>query len=1262
MNYFNKLVYKIATAILLPIIIVSAILAYKVYGNITKNTEEKHIEYLENVVRNYVEYLDNTFEKISYAVSKDVMFLENTESNTSEELFKITSNNLLADSIVYASGIAYDNHMYDKNRELAFFYSIKKGNDVVKLEVNDEISNGKKNYLAEDYDWWTESATKYTGGWTNPYYDTLAGETEMVTYFKPFFFDSKFAGVVTMDISLGRLESWLLRNEKYIERDFNATTILISQDSIVVYSEIKQRIGSNIYDTIYDSVSKYNTTQALEVLTKAINGETGYQIVNAYDGKKSFIVFYAPLKSTKWTAISVIPYSVVSEAVFKSASKTIGLIFAFLIFIIIVVISISNYVSKPIVKLSQLSLKIAEGDYNTKIKIRSKNEIGVLADNFKIMKKSLLQREQELTESNKRYEVIFNNSPVGIIYFNNKLDVLSHNKKFIEIIGLDANTNLIGENVADLPFIQGNIAILRKTFSEGKEYTYTTNLMHRKDAHINVKINPVILKNKKYGLIVTVEDITEQRKNTELRIKTKAAEKANESKSLFLANMSHEIRTPMNAIIGLSDLMQKTTLDNKQKNYLSKISSSSKLLLGIINDILDFSKIEAGKLTLELQTFNLEQILIDINNIFSYTASKKGLEFILFLHPDVPHVVVGDELRLKQIIINLLSNAIKFTDKGEIEVSIKLKEKNDNNLILLFEVKDTGIGMTQEQQTKIFNVFSQADESTTRKYGGTGLGLSISKKLVELMNGEIGLKSEPNVGTTFFFDAQLKSGKQENNISYISTPDLRDIKVIVCDDNKSARYAVSSILKSFTFHTSEVANGILLLEKLESSSGEPFELIILDLHIPGIDGIEVAKRIANSTKIVKKPKIILLTTYSEVNFEEKELIGIDSVLYKPVSNSVLFDTIMDVFGKNIPRHNSASQNEETSKKLKEYTGIRILLVDDNEINQEVATELIQSLGIVVDIAGNGKIASEKIFNSGTPSKYSLIFMDLQMPIMDGYTATRKIKSNKNYQKLPIVAMTADVMEGVKEKCLELGMSGFVSKPINPTEVVKAIINWAIKPEASHNVKHIEEPDKTITTNPKIDLSKLSDINIEDGMNRINHNSNLYAKILLKFAHNYIGIIDELIVEIENNNLDVIKAKIHTLKGIAGNIGANKLHQNIMVIEEKFKNSIPENAKELVLSLQGYLLTVINSINNAIIEELHEAKSQTENPLLTSETKIKISEIITLLEESDSDGISKLENLNLTGKHSANNKLIKEALDNYDFDKAIELLNIILENE
>jgi PAS domain S-box-containing protein len=1177
----------------------------------------------------------------------------------SDELIKLVNNNLNHDELIFGSGIFFDEDTNPFNSRLAYVYSFRSGDSISMQVVDDNTDQIRYDYIKDYPEWWRIPADDNRSGWTHPYYDTLSGRPRMITYFYPFFFDDVFSGITTIDISLDVFEKWLIKEHMSMQKNFETTTFIISKDSTIILSDQRNNIGKKVFSSNPSNKYRFNAEQSINVLNKTFAGKTGMDKISSFDGNKKFIAFFSPIHSTEWSIISLIPYELINEKVRKNTFDVFLLIIIFNFVLILIIILIARYITKPITKLSKLSLKIANGDYSETISIYSNDEIGLLSNNFKLMKNNLRKREKEITEANKKYEIIFDNSPIGIVYFDKNSKILSYNKRFLEINNLDGNESYVGKAAGVLIVNDKNKNILKAVINEGKHGSYTTESSYVPGMYVRVNVEPVFgSEEKTTGAIATIEDITTEIRNTKLQIKAEAAEKANESKSLFLANMSHEIRTPMNAIIGLSHLMGKTKLDNKQQDYLAKISSSANLLLGVINDILDFSKIEAGKIELESAWFNLEEMLNDLNNLFTYSANQKNLEFILHIDSDVPLRLLGDELRLKQVLINFLSNSMKFTQEGEIEVLLKIVDRKEDKCILQFEVRDTGIGMSKEQQDKVFEAFSQADESTTRKYGGTGLGLSISKRLVEMMGGQIWVESREGVGTTFFFTAGFVCEENEKGVGYyIPTPDLRNIKAYVCDDNATTRMVISNMLKAFTFVPEAFENGESLLKHLESTTYETANLLILDWQMPGMNGLEVARLIKQSNKIKHKPKIILLTAFSNVDFEktmEKGSIG--AVLYKPVSYSILFDTIMNVFNKDIPLRQKKGKSKELNlKSLTPFAGAHVLLVDDNEINQDVAAELLESFGLSVDVAGNGKIAVEKVLNS-EPSKYNLVFMDLQMPVMDGYTATKTLRKNKKYHDVPIVAMTADVMEGVKEECLKIGMKDFVSKPINPSEVVKAIINWAVKPE---NADRTKKRKKIESANPDFDFTKLRNIDFNEGLCRVNGNKMTYIKILKKFSDNYSKIAEQLLTDVKAKDAETIKSKLHSLKGVAGNIGANELHELLKQTEREFKNGIPNNSKLLLTKIDEALQSILISIKDADIQS--GTNKETLDEFVLSDTVIeKIKKAIKLLDDSDPDGIELIEEINFSGKYKNIKNKIKKSLDNYDFETAKEILTNIVD--
>jgi signal transduction histidine kinase/CheY-like chemotaxis protein len=521
------------------------------------------------------------------------------------------------------------------------------------------------------------------------------------------------------------------------------------------------------------------------------------------------------------------------------------------------------------------------------------------------------------------------------------------------------------------------------------------------------------------------------------------AEDATKAKSDFLANMSHEIRTPMNAIIGMAHLALKTDLTAKQHDYLKKVDISAKSLLGIINDILDFSKIEAGKLNMESVDFQLEDTLDNISTLVGIKTQEKGLELLFKTDPSVPTALVGDPLRLGQILINLSNNAVKFTDTGEIVVSTELVKKDGDQATLKFSVQDTGIGMTAEQAAKLFQPFMQADSSTTRKYGGTGLGLTISKRLAEMMDGKIWVESEPGRGSTFSFTANLGLGKEKAKKRFKPTKDLRGMKVLVVDDNATSRGIFQEMLESFSFEVSLAASGEEGITELESASKDkPFDLVIMDWKMPGMDGIEASKRIKAHGGLSKIPAIVMVTAYGrEEVMQQTEEVGLEGFLLKPVSPSMLFDSIMQAFGKAVPEISRVAQRkEQEAGAFGNIQGARVLIVEDNEINQQVAREILEGAGLNVALANDGQEA----VNAVKENNYDAVLMDIQMPVIDGYTATREIRKDERFKELPIIAMTAHAMAGDEDKSLQAGMNGHVTKPIDPDQLFSALQKW-IKP-------------------------------------------------------------------------------------------------------------------------------------------------------------------------------------------------------------------------
>ncbi len=518
------------------------------------------------------------------------------------------------------------------------------------------------------------------------------------------------------------------------------------------------------------------------------------------------------------------------------------------------------------------------------------------------------------------------------------------------------------------------------------------------------------------------------------------AEEANSAKSYFLANMSHEIRTPMNAIMGMTYLALRADPAPEQRRYLNKISAAADSLLTIINDILDISKLEAGKMQLESVPFSIEMLLSDINDIFIHAAKQKNLGIAFSTEPGVPKYLTGDPLRLKQILINLVNNAIKFTEAGQIFLKVSAADVTGNLTHLSFSVSDTGVGMTPEQISRLFQPFNQADVSHTRKFGGTGLGLAISHQLCQLMGGTLTVESEPDQGTTFVLKVVLGiSGKALPRKGI----DTRRHVILIVDDDPSDRDALYAMLTAKGFATKAVSSGeeALFALSLTADSRDPFDMVLMDWRMPSINGIEAARQIKCHSDWPRIPAIVMMTAFDHQEaMRNASDLGLDGFLIKPVKESVLVDTIADIFGREVGVQSDTSaggSRRASSDGSARLVGRRVLLVEDSEVNRELVGELLADLGISVTMAVNGLEGVEQALAGG----FDLVLMDIQMPIMDGLAATKSIRADRRFPKTPIIAMTAHAMTGDRNHSLDAGMNDHLTKPINPDRLTEALLRW-----------------------------------------------------------------------------------------------------------------------------------------------------------------------------------------------------------------------------
>ena len=880
-----------------------------------------------------------------------------------------------------------------------------------------------------------------------------------------------------------------------------------------------------------------------------------------------------------------------------------------------------RFISRPILDLAKAAgFTAASMDYSARVKKKGNDEIGLLVDAFNAMMDQIRQRDRELNASRNRAET--------------------------------------------------SAAKARELAQETRQINLKlqTEINERKRIYNALRTSEKKLKEAYKELEKRVAERTAELReaNAELRKAIQAADAAANAKSEFLANISHEIRTPMNGVISAAELALSEDVSLKVEQYLKIIHSSGNALLSIINDILDFSKIDAGNLILENQPFRLDEILQNAITLFSSVIAEKDIELLLDIRPETPMDVIGDPLKYQQVLTNLLSNAVKFTDTGGmILVEITGDSTGEREALLTCTVTDTGIGMKSDHREELFQAFTQGDTSSTRKFGGTGLGLCISHQIIEQMQGQIFVESEFGRGSKFTFTAKMGLSPTPRK-SLLAIPErLKGLHVMVVDDSAPSRKILSAILERFGFYPETVDSGQAALEFLKECKerGKAMDLAIIDIKMQQMDGVETAVQIRNDARL-SLPVILMTNAFNDFALPASENAVIDGLIAKPVTVSALFNAIMEIFEKKpnpetVPESDIVARHRLFRELL---SGLKILVAEDNRVNQELAVEILKSVGISAKIAADGAEAVKMVARE----KFDAVLMDIQMPNMNGYEATRKIRSHPEYASLPIIAMTASILTDDQEVCAKAGMNGYVAKPVRQEKLFSALVRH-VRPELESRLsetKAIGEPSLTIepkNSEPIDDRdTDPEELNIEKTAAELNMAPDVYRKILRTFFNTNIHTLDQVRTAVRLNQWKHLQSIAHGLKGTSGNIGADKVRSAAENIEQFCSQTESDPAGKTAVSaltddLENHLTRLM-----AQIKKTGEIKN-TSPPSLPlsekdmSEARPAMETLITALNTADPFAITDA----LQGLKQNNPGISLFAIENkiyeYDYDEAIDLL-------
>ncbi|MBP7062884.1 response regulator [Ferrovibrio sp.] len=795
--------------------------------------------------------------------------------------------------------------------------------------------------------------------------------------------------------------------------------------------------------------------------------------------------------------------------------------------------------------------------------------------------------ERELRADRTRLQAIFDGANDGIVTANAQGQVQHWSRGAERIFGYSAeearelNVATLLPGLASSDFGKQLRRRARGELAQLTATEYETEALCKDGALVPVELS-VSEASIDGELLLTgiLRDITERRRaQQELETARQGAEAANQAKSMFLANMSHEIRTPLNAVIGMAHLLLKTELGPRQRDYVRKIQQSGRHLLGIVNDVLDFSKIEADQLVLERVEFDLEGVLVGVSDVVAERANAKGLELIFDLPSDLPTDLVGDPLRLGQVLINYATNAVKFTEAGEVVIQVRQEVVDGDSVRLRFTVRDTGIGIAEDELPRLFQSFQQADASTTRRYGGTGLGLAISRRLAEMMGGSAGVSSQLGQGSEFWFTAWLGKGRNQPGQRH-AEPALNGRTALLVDDNASARATIADMLEAMQFRVVQAASGA---EALRLAETESYDIAFVDWRMPEMDGLETVRRLRATRPQAAGVAHVLVTAYGREDvLRQAEAAGLDDILVKPVNGSLLFDCAVRMLLGSAPQHDAAPFSELSPDQSGLLRGRRVLLVEDNELNRDVACDLLRAVGIQVAAAHDGREALHRLDHE----QYDLVLMDMQMPVMDGLAATRAIRAQSQFAALPIIAMTANAMAQDRAACLAAGMNDHLAKPINPDLLYDTLARW-LAPAAS-----LAMPQSTPITVPAIFAPLALLLDVPAGLRRVLNQQDRYLAMLGKYAAGQRQVIQRVQAALAVEDCTAAEREAHTARGLAGNIGAEAVAAAAARLEAAIKQGCPGAAlADELEQLDAALQHVLDAIDALLVRMLPAETAQ-----------------------------------------------------------------------